>query len=228
MIRRPDRSRPAALRPARTEARTPAILQAALAVLIDVGYERLTMEAVAAKAKAGKATLYRRWKDKSELIAEAVTKLRADCLPPPPDSGSLCADLAAVAAMITARKSRQELCVMQGLATAVPHDPALAALFQRSFLDRRSADMAELFRRAQRRGEIPPHRDVEFLGQLIPSMVFARTLATSRPVDPVWLDKLINDVVLPAATAGSLPDTEQLVTGPDPAATKKENHARRP
>lgn len=227
MIRRSDGLRRGALRPARSEARTPAILQAALAVLIDVGYDRLTMEAVAAKAKAGKATLYRRWKDKGELIAEAVTKLRADCLPPPPDNGSLRADLAAVAALITKPKSHQELCVMQGLAAAVPHDPALAALFQRTFLDRRSADMAELFRRAQRRGEIPPHRDVEFLGQLMPSMVFARSLATSRPVDPAWLNKLINDVVLPAATAGSLADTEPLAPGSTPAPTKKENHARR-
>lgn len=214
MIRRPDRVRPIVLRPGRSEARTPEILQAALAVLVDVGYDRMTMDAVAARAKAGKATLYRRWKDKAELVAEAVTKLRADCLPPPPDSGSLRADLAAVAALITTRKSRQELCVMHGLAAAVPHDPALAALFQRTFLDRRSADMAELFRRAQRRGEIPPNRDVEFLGQLIPSMVFARTLSTSRPVDPVWLDQLITDVVLPAATAPAS----------DAAAHQKESH----
>lgn len=216
---------PTSGRTPRSEARTPAILQAALAVLIDVGYDRLTMDAVAARAKAGKATLYRRWKGKAELIAEAVTKLKADCLPPPPDSGSLRGDLAAVAAMITTRKSREELCVMQGLAAALPQDPTLAALFQRSFLDRRAADMAELFRRAQRRGEIPPHRDVDFLGQILPSMVFARTLTTSRPVDPAWLDKLIDDVVLPAATAGSSADLDPPTTG-TPGPAQKENHAR--
>lgn len=185
----------------RHEARTPAILQAALAVLVDVGYDRLTMEAVAARAKAGKATLYRRWAGKAELVAEAVTRLRAECLPPPPDHGSLQADLDAVAATITKRKSRQELCVMQGMAAAVPQDPALAAVFQRTFLDRRSADMAELFRRAQRRGEIAAHCDVEFLGSILPSMVFARTMSTSRPVEAAWLHQLIRDVVLPAALA---------------------------
>lgn len=210
------------------QVRTPEILQAALAVMIEVGYDRLTMEALAAKAKAGKATLYRRWRDKAELIAEAVTKLAGECLPPPADAGSLRSDLAAVAALITTRKSRHELCVMRGLAGGVPQDPALAALFQRTFLDRRSADMAELFRRAQRRGEIPPHRDVDFLGQIIPSMIFARTLTTSRPVDPAWLDKLIDDVVLPAATAGSLVDTDPPASGTEQAAPKKENHARHP
>lgn len=218
-----------------TATAVPAILQAALAVLQEVGYDRLTMDAVAARAKAGKATLYRRWADKAELVVEAVTALRGQCAEPPGDTGSLRTDLAAVADLITTRKSTQEMCVMRGIAAAIPHDRTLAGVFQRMFLDRRSADMAELFRRAQRRGEISLDRDVESLGQIIPSMVFAQSMTTSRPVDRAFLDRLIDTVVIPAATAGAssaagvalagTPITDQHTTGPSTAGTE-EAHAR--
>lgn len=226
MIRRPS----AALRSAHgrtlSEERTPVILQAALAVLQEVGYDRLTMDAVATRAKAGKATLYRRWADKAELVVEAVTALRGDCAPLPADTGSLRSDLTAVAELITTRRSKQEMCVMSGMAAALPHDHRLAEVFQRMFLDRRTADMAELFRRAQRRGEIPAERDIEFLGQVIPSMVFARSLVTARPVDRAYLDRLIDTVVIPAVTSGSLPATgtaltDQHITGPSTAGTEE-------
>lgn len=207
-----------------SETRTPAILQAALAILQEVGYDRLTMDAVAGRARAGKATLYRRWSDKAELIVEAVTALRGDCAPLPPDTGSLRSDLAAVAELITTRRSKQEMCVMSGLAAALPHDRRLAGVFQRMFLDRRTADMVELFRRAQRRGEIPLGQDVEFMGHLIPSMLFARRLVSEGPVDRDYLERLINTVVIPAVTAVHTP-TDPPTTGPS-TATTEEAHAR--
>lgn len=216
----------AAAESVRSAARTPSILQAALSVLVDVGYDNLTMDAVAAKAKAGKATLYRRWRDKAELVGEAITQLKASTVPPPRDTGSLRTDLAAVAVLITHRRSREEQCVMQGLVAAMPRDPALAALFQRTFLDRRIGDMAELFRRAQRRGEIPAGRDVQFLAQILPTMVFARTLTTCRPVDPAWLDQLIDDVLLPAACHGAADDASDIAGTPADVTDLKGNHAR--
>lgn len=224
MIRRPGAASRSAHGRTLSEARTPAILRAALSILQEVGYDRLTMDAVASRARAGKATLYRRWADKAELVAEAVTALRGDCAPLPPDTGSLRSDLAAVAELITTRRSTQEMCVMSGLAAALPHDRRLAAVFQRMFLDRRTADMVELFRRAQRRGEIPLEQDVEFLGHLIPSMVFARSLVSTGPVDRDYLERLIDTVVIPAVTATHTP-TDPHTTGPNTAGTE-EAHAR--
>ena len=69
------------------------ILDAALEVLAEVGYDRLTMDAVATRAKASKATLYRRWTNKLTLVIDALVAQKAT--PEPPDTGSLRGDLAA-------------------------------------------------------------------------------------------------------------------------------------
>ncbi|MBA3525165.1 MAG: TetR/AcrR family transcriptional regulator [Geodermatophilaceae bacterium] len=183
-------------------ARTAAILQAAVTVLQDVGYDRLTMDAVAAQARAGKATLYRRWADKAALVAEAIEHVKIGSQAAVPDTGSLRGDLEAVIDRITMERTGEELCVMRSLATALSQDRRLAHLFHRTFLERRTRDMADLLRRAQQRGEIAAERDIEALAQVFPTMVFARSLSTSQPVERAWLDRLLNDVVMPAATAG--------------------------
>src|ERR1700759_5179485 len=59
------------------------ILDATVAVVAELGYDRLTMDAVATAAKASKATLYRRWSTKAELVVDAVSS--AACLPAPDD-----------------------------------------------------------------------------------------------------------------------------------------------
>ena len=69
------------------------ILDAALTVLAEVGYDKLTMDAVAAEAKASKATLYRRWSSKPELVVDAVCSHKEH--PPVPDTGTLRGDLLA-------------------------------------------------------------------------------------------------------------------------------------
>lgn len=183
------------------DSRTPEILQAALAVLAEIGYDRLTMDAVAARARAGKATLYRRWASKAELVVEAVGAMKTECLPPLSEAGSLREDLYAVAALITTRVSRDELCVMRGLTSALAQDRELATVFEREFVGQRRADMVQLLRRAQQRGEIPPDRDLEMLAHILPSMVFLRSVTTSQPVDPDFLKRLIDEVLIPAATA---------------------------
>ena len=70
------------------------ILDATLQILAEVGYDLLTMDAVAARAKASKATLYRRWKSKPELVVTAVMCHHSDTAAVP-DTGSLRGDLLA-------------------------------------------------------------------------------------------------------------------------------------
>ena len=69
------------------------ILEATLEVLDEVGYDLLTMDAVATRAKASKATLYRRWKGKPELVVAAIMAHKGDAVVP--DTGSLRGDLLA-------------------------------------------------------------------------------------------------------------------------------------
>src|SRR3954454_10191207 len=68
------------------------ILDAALEVLAEVGYDRLTMDAVAQRAKASKATLYRRWNSKAKLVVEALARMKTTS-EEVPDSGDLRTDL---------------------------------------------------------------------------------------------------------------------------------------
>src|SRR2546428_9132727 len=69
-----------------------AILSAAIDVLADVGYARLTMDDVATRARVGKASLYLRWPNKVSLVSEAL-RHRAAVAPPVPDTGTLRNDM---------------------------------------------------------------------------------------------------------------------------------------
>ena len=80
---------------ARAAARRQAILDAALALLMEVGYDRLSMDALAERARAGKATIYRHWSGKAEVVVEAIRCRKCDDFPAPADTGSLRGDLLA-------------------------------------------------------------------------------------------------------------------------------------
>ena len=84
--------------------RDPILREAALVLLAEVGYDRLTMDAVAARARAGKTTIYRRWPGKAELVVDALNSLKG--IPDIPDTGSLRQDLRALAESITSAESR--------------------------------------------------------------------------------------------------------------------------
>src|ERR1700730_6730586 len=95
------------------ESRDPESLRAALDVLAETGYERMTMDAVAARARTGKATIYRRWASKAQLVVDAiasaghmgVTTQRASL----PDTGSLRGDLLALAETGSEKENNQKL-----------------------------------------------------------------------------------------------------------------------
>ena len=78
---------------ARAAARRQAILDAALALLMEVGYDRMSMDGLAERAHAGKATIYRHWTGKAEVVVEAIRCRKCDNFSAPPDTGSLRGDL---------------------------------------------------------------------------------------------------------------------------------------
>lgn len=69
-----------------------AILDATLALLAELGFERMSIEAIAAHAGVGKTTIYRRWKTKEDLVADALSSVKA--VPVAPDTGDLRTDIA--------------------------------------------------------------------------------------------------------------------------------------
>lgn len=176
------------------------ILEAALDVLAETGYDGMTIEAVAARAKAGKATLYRRWPSKDELVVEAVacmkaTDIDADQLP---DTGTLRGDLLAMIRPHSIEDAERKLRVMAGLVSMLSRSPQLAEMADRAIVEPRAAAHRQLILRAVDRGEIAAGCDVDALALLIPSMAAYRVLMLHRPVDREFLVSLIDNVLLPA------------------------------
>lgn len=188
----------------RDHSRDPEILEAALDVLAETGYEGMTIDMVATRAKAGKATLYRRWASKSELVLDAVVCMKTQGLDltSPPDTGTLRGDLVAMVKSPTLQESQRKIKVMAGIVSMIARDPELAAAAHAALIEPRVNANRIIFRRAIERGEIPAHSDIEMLCTIGQAMVNFRVLMLQQPVDRAFLLRTIDEVVLPAAYAG--------------------------
>jgi AcrR family transcriptional regulator len=184
----------------RNHARDPEILQAALDVLSETGYDGMTIDLVAARARAGKATVYRRWTSKADLVIDAVACMkRADLdLTKLPDTGTLRGDLIAMIKPHTIEDAERKLQIMAGLMSMLSRDPELAEAVNAAIVEPRAAVNRTLMQRAVERGEISADRDIETLSLITPSMAAYRVLILRKPVDREFLVSLIDGVLLPA------------------------------
>jgi AcrR family transcriptional regulator len=192
----------------RDHTRDPEILQAALEVLAETGYDGMTIDMVAARAKAGKATLYRRWPSKAELVIDAVACMKTSDIDFEnlPDTGTLRGDLIAMIKPHAIEDGERKLQVMAGLLSMLSRDPGLAQAVNAAIVEPRAAVNRILMRRAADRGEISPDCDIETLSLITPSMAAYRVLVLKKPVDRAFLISLIDGVLLPAV---GLPPGEQ-------------------
>ncbi len=185
----------------RDHTRDPEILECALDVLAEVGYDGMTIDMVAARAKAGKATLYRRWPSKPDLVLEAVACMKSkgldlDALP---DTGTLRGDLVAMVRPPSIRDNERKLKVMAGIVSMVARDPELAAAANEALVQPRAAVNRIFFQRAIDRGEIPADADIERLCMIGPAMVAYSVLMLGKPVGREFLISTIDEIILPAA-----------------------------
>jgi AcrR family transcriptional regulator len=131
-----------------------AILRAALELLASDGYRALTMEAVRERSGVGKATLYRRYGSKEELVKAAIVHLNSD-IPLPADTGSVAGDFAATAQTILAGAARTgALTLMPRLLSEVVNDPEMHALFSEHLVEPRRRVVRGIVERAKARGDI--------------------------------------------------------------------------
>lgn len=195
-----DGDQPAKLGRKRDHSRDPEILQAAIDVLAECGYERMTIDMVATRARAGKATLYRRWSSKAELVVDAIACMKQGEFSPDnlPDTGTLRGDLLAMIRPRTLEESERKLQVMGAVVSMLSRDPQLADAVGAAITEPRVAVNRALMRRAAERGEIRADADIETIAQIGPSMATYRTLAQRKPVDRDFLVSVIDGVVLPA------------------------------
>jgi AcrR family transcriptional regulator len=138
-----------------------AILQAALELMASDGYRALTMERVRERSGVGKATIYRRYGSKEELVSAAIVHLNSD-IPLPADTGSLQGDFAATAQIVLAGAARTgALTLMPRLLSEVVGEPEMHALFHEHLVEPRRRVVRGIVERAKARGEIRTDVDTE-------------------------------------------------------------------
>jgi AcrR family transcriptional regulator len=176
------------------------ILDAALEMLASSGYDRLTMDAVASAAKASKATLYRRWDTKAELVADALARAKGSPQLEPVDTGSLRTDLLGLACSDGGINDERMLAVMASVITALHRDREFADLFHERFLAVKIRQAREVYERAKNRGEISPDVDLDLLSPALAAIILHRAFVLRLPVDDATVTQIIDEIVLPAAT----------------------------
>jgi AcrR family transcriptional regulator len=179
------------------------ILEAALDVLGDVGYDRLTMDAVALRAKASKATLYRRWNGKVSLVIDALHHGHQHEERAPIDTGSLRGDLIATFCGVGGLTDKPEVDTFGAIVTAVARDADFAEAFRREVLAPKLAATAAVFERAKARGEVGDHVDIELLAPALAGVVLHRFFLVGEAPTPDVITQVIDQIILPAATRGA-------------------------
>jgi AcrR family transcriptional regulator len=175
------------------------ILDATVAVVAELGYDRLTMDAVATAAKASKATLYRRWQTKADLVVDAISRAKGCPMPEDVDTGSLRGDLIAMSCGDGGFKDELPMSVIAGLITALHRDPDMQKAFKERFLRPRLALVSKVYERAVQRGEIAPDVDTELLSVTLPAVIVHHAYILGvEPTDELIL-RVIDNVILPAA-----------------------------
>jgi AcrR family transcriptional regulator len=142
----------------RSKASHRSMLTATLELLAEVGFDRLTIDAIAARAGVGKSTIYRRYRGKEQLVADAIESIREEVLIP--NTGTLEGDIEELidrAAQISLSDTdRQSIAMIIGSAA---NNPRFAQIYWEQYLQPRRAAFAILLERAQARQEISSDLD---------------------------------------------------------------------
>jgi AcrR family transcriptional regulator len=152
-----------------------AILQAAVALFIEQGFEGMSVEAVAASAGVGKATIYRRWLSKEDLVIDAVARIFAE--PVTPNTGSVRDDLVAsgreLQVLMSASPTGE---VFPRVAAELARRSPLGRLYGKRVIGPRRAIFGDALRRGIERGELPASTDIELAVDQLVGMLLLRRL----------------------------------------------------
>lgn len=184
-------------------------MEATRAALVDLGWGKLTMGDVAARAGVAKTTLYRRWAGKGELVVHAVAVLFDEL--ELPDRGSLRADVEGVVLSFAEMLQRPETnASLMAVVAESTHDAALRTHIREAIVERQKRLVVQGRERAQARGELPPDegneaesgRQIDLIFDVIAGAVVHRTLVSAEPVDARWAEEF-TALLLHGLTAAS-------------------------
>jgi AcrR family transcriptional regulator len=185
-VRRPGRPR--------SEAADRAILDAALEVFAECGFDGLTVEGVAARAGVAKATIYRRYPCKVDLVMAAASCLR-EAVAPDPDTGRVADDLRVIArALIQVLTSTPVGPAARQMVAEIGRNPDLRRAHQ-TFIAARRAVVVAAVRRGIEHGELRAGIDPELVADLVGGPIFYRYLVSGAPLDPTFADRVVSATV---------------------------------
>ncbi|WP_182908337.1 TetR/AcrR family transcriptional regulator [Microbispora sp. H13382] len=178
----------------RSEASRRAILTAAFELVGEVGYAKLSIEGIAARAGVGKQTIYRWWPSKGAVLFDAFLMLSEgeDDSAALPDTGDLEADLKTVLRATVAELNDPRYDEpMRALNTEILHDPALAAIYAER-LDRPMKELKkQRLRSAQRAGQLSGDLDLDVAIEMLWGPLLNRWLQRSGPLTPEYADSVV-------------------------------------
>jgi AcrR family transcriptional regulator len=174
----------------RSEERTRSILGAVLAELVEVGYDGMTIENVAARAGTSKPTIYRRWASKAEIVAEAIEQ-HAFSEIPLEDTGNIEDDVRRWLRALQRALSGIDGDLLVAITAERIRHPELAAAFDRRFIRARRERLREMLRTAVDRGQLEPSTDVELLADLGPALLLQHVAQPERPSGTRLADRIV-------------------------------------
>ncbi len=182
--------------PPRWTPREAQLLAVTLQQLQQHGYDRLTVEAVAKQAKASKATVYRRWPSKADLVLAAF--IEGACRTAvPPETGSVRGDLLELGVAVC-RQAREHGGTMRAVLNEMSHNPGLKQAMQDEFVHQRKLVITQILTDAVARGEIDKTRINDEIYDLLPGYLVFRALVSARPPTEETVRVLVDDVLLPS------------------------------
>lgn len=181
-----------------------AILAAAFAELTDAGYAAFSVEGVATRARTGKASIYRRWPTKQELVMDALLAELPepeDCgLSPAPmldDSVTTVEALHRVGTAIANILTSPAGSAMRAIKFEAVSDPELAALVDERFQAPRRAAMLGLLERGIARGEVRPDAATQIVADVLPAVLMHRVILQREPIAEADVHEVIERVMIP-------------------------------
>ncbi|MFI7611050.1 TetR/AcrR family transcriptional regulator [Nonomuraea terrae] len=186
MAKQPDPSR-------RSERSRQAVLAAARELVTEVGYAKLSIEAIAARAGVGKQTIYRWWRSKGAVVFDAVLTLsEGDDGVALPDTGDIEADLKTVMRATVAEFADPGFeAPIRALNTEILQDPELAALYREKVAGPVDEAKKARLRSAQQAGQIAADADLDLALELLYAPLYQRWLLRSGPLTADYADALV-------------------------------------
>jgi len=181
-----------------------AIIEATLDLFAEQGVEGVCVEAVAARAGVGKATIYRRWPNKEELLLAVLGSLKSPY--PEPKGASVRDDLVAVLTVMCQDKADPRKARRYALLLGEGEKyPRLMARYKQTVAEPRREALRAVIRRGIATGELRPGTDVEIAVLALTGIVLAQEKSASRPLGGEFPARIVDELLLGLAARRARP-----------------------